>query len=111
MLIRQTAPVFGAANPYQAPGETQVSVSVRELRSYTHYSFDVEQVQREQLGTNVINQQRAIDLTVTHRNRKPDPYTGAAGDATFPKYIILASYGFTFGGRKAPAATTADRSE
>src|SRR5438309_1173738 len=42
------------------------SLSVRELRSYTHYSLDVEQVQREQLGTNVINEQRAIDLTVTH---------------------------------------------
>ena len=66
MLIRQTAPVFGAANPYQTAGETQVSLSVRELRSYTHYSLDVEQVQREQLGTNVINEQRAIDLTVTH---------------------------------------------
>jgi len=66
VLIRQTAPVFGAANPYQTPGETQVNLSVRELRSDTHYSLDVEQVQREQLGTNVINRQRALDVTVMH---------------------------------------------
>jgi hypothetical protein len=32
------------------------------------------------------------------RNRRPNPYTGAAGDATFPDYIILAGYSFRFGG-------------
>jgi len=32
-----------------------------------------------------------------YRNRFPNPYTGNAGDATFPKYIVLASYGYRFG--------------
>jgi len=41
------------------------------------------------------------------RNRFPDPYTGASGDATFPNYIVLASYGYRFGstsGRKTDTA-------
>lgn len=31
------------------------------------------------------------------RNRLPDPYTGAAGDATFPNYIILVGFTHRFG--------------
>ena len=30
------------------------------------------------------------------QNRRPDPYTGLAGDATFPEYIILAGYSYHF---------------
>lgn len=66
MLIRQTAPVFGAANPYQQPGETQVSFSVRQLESDTHYSGAEEQVRRHELGTYVINRQQAGDITLNH---------------------------------------------
>ena len=32
-----------------------------------------------------------------YRNRKPDPYTGAEGDATFPDYVFLGSYSVRFG--------------
>jgi hypothetical protein len=32
-----------------------------------------------------------------YRNRKPDPYTGAEGDATFPDYVFLGSYSIRFG--------------
>ena len=32
-------------------------------------------------------------------NRKPDPYTGIEGDATFPRFILLAGYQMRFGGR------------
>lgn len=39
-----------------------------------------------------------------YRDRFPDPYTGNKGDATFPKHIFLASYGYRFGGSKAPSA-------
>src|SRR5207245_2535810 len=35
-----------------------------------------------------------------YRNRKPDPYTGSRGDATFPKYIALVNYSTRFGGLK-----------
>jgi hypothetical protein len=37
-------------------------------------------------------------------NRKPDPYTGNQGDATFPKVIFLAGYQFRLGGRPAASA-------
>ena len=40
-----------------------------------------------------------------HRNRFPNPYTGNRGDATFPKYIVLASYGYRFGGSSKPDAS------
>jgi hypothetical protein len=36
------------------------------------------------------------------RNRRPNPYTGAEGDATFPDYIVLTGYSYRFppkGGR------------
>ena len=32
-----------------------------------------------------------------YRNRLPDPYTGAKGDATFPDYVFLGSYSVRFG--------------
>jgi hypothetical protein len=34
-----------------------------------------------------------------YRNRFPNPITGNAGDATFPNYIFLISYGYRFGGK------------
>jgi len=37
-------------------------------------------------------------------NRKPNPYTGNAGDATFPRQIFLSSYSWRFGAKKALAA-------
>ena len=42
-----------------------------------------------------------------YRNRFPNPYTGNRGDATFPKYIFLASYGYRFGGSARPNASLA----
>jgi hypothetical protein len=35
----------------------------------------------------------------------PDPYTGASGDATFPNYIFLASYGYRFGSKSGKSDT------
>lgn len=68
MLIRQTAPVFGAAgsSPYSLPGEWQVNLAFRGLRSDTHYRLDERQVERETLGTYVINRQHAADVNVTY---------------------------------------------
>jgi copper chaperone CopZ len=40
-----------------------------------------------------------------YRNRKPDAYTGAFGDATFPKYIVLGAYSLRLGKDKSPAGT------
>ena len=47
---------------------------------------------------------RSSQFTLTvpigyYRMRKPDPYTGALGDATFPDYIVLGSYTYRFGTR------------
>jgi hypothetical protein len=58
--------VFGSSNPYSEPGETQVNVSTRNLRSTDHYNGTVEQVQRQTLDTYVVNLQHAVDLNVTH---------------------------------------------
>jgi hypothetical protein len=42
-----------------------------------------------------------------YRNRFPNPYTGASGDATFPKHIFLLSYGYRFGAKGRPTTDTA----
>ncbi len=67
MLIRQTAPVFGAASKLvPAKGEWQMSLSYRGLESDTHYSGTERQRQRERQATYVINTQQALDLGVSY---------------------------------------------
>lgn len=39
-----------------------------------------------------------------YRYRAPDPYTGAAGDATFPDWVVLGTYSYRFGKAKHVAA-------
>jgi len=59
-------------------------------------------------GISYSNGRQTISLNVPiafYRNRKPDPYTGLQGDATFPRYIMLGSYGFRFGGKRGAQAT------
>jgi hypothetical protein len=66
VLIRNTAPVFGAnRNPYQEPGEWQVSLSTRNLVSNDHYNGKVEQVQRQTLANYVTNKQNLLDLGIS----------------------------------------------
>lgn len=66
MLIRNTAPVFGAnVSPYQQPGEWQVSLSSRNLVSNDHYSGTEEQVQRQRLANFVTNRQNLAELSIT----------------------------------------------
>lgn len=57
--------MFGSSNPYSQPGETQVNLSVRRLRSTDHYNGTIEQLQRQTLQTYVVNTQNAVDLSVT----------------------------------------------
>ncbi len=67
MLIRQTAPVFGAASKLVPDkGEWQVSLSYRTLDSDTHYSGTEHQRYREREKSNVINRQRALDLGISY---------------------------------------------
>lgn len=66
MLIRNTAPVFGAnRSVYQQPGEWQVSLSSRNLVSNDHYNGTAEQVQRQTLANYVTNRQNLADLGIT----------------------------------------------
>jgi len=44
-----------------------------------------------------------------YRNRFPNPYTGNPGDATFPNYIFLASYGRRFGKNQPNTSILANR--
>jgi hypothetical protein len=67
VLIRQTAPVFGAASRLvPAKGEWQVSLSYRQLKSDTHYNGDERQRLRERQATYVINTQQALDIGVSY---------------------------------------------
>jgi hypothetical protein len=58
--------VFGSSNPYSPAGETQITLSTRNLRSTDHYNGAVEQVQRQTLDTYVLNVQHAYDVNITH---------------------------------------------
>jgi len=67
VLIRQAAPVIGSlSSTYLRPGEWQLDVSFRDSTADRHYSLDVEQVQRQQLGTNVVNTQKQTLFNITH---------------------------------------------
>src|SRR5262245_25737379 len=68
VLIRQAAPVIGSiSSTYMRPGEWQLDVSFRDSTADRHYSLDVEQVQRQQLGTNVINTQKQTLFNISHQ--------------------------------------------
>ena len=50
-----------------------------------------------------------LQLNLPHgvyRYRAPDPYTGAAGDATFPDWVVLGTYAYRFGKVKHVAMPT-----
>ena len=67
VLIRQTAPVFGAASRLvPEKGEWQVSLSYRDLDSDTHYSGSEHQRVREREQTFVVNTQQALDIGVSY---------------------------------------------
>lgn|ERR1043166_3477255 len=67
VLIREAAPVIGAAtSTYLRPGEWQLDVSYRDSTATRHYSLDVEQTQRELLGTYVINTQKQTVFNLSH---------------------------------------------
>jgi hypothetical protein len=42
------------------------------------------------------------------RNRRPNPYTGNPGDATFPDYVILFGYSYRFGGESSASRPVPD---
>lgn len=66
MLIRNSAPVFGAnRRPYQEAGEWQFSLASRNLVSNDHYNGTVEQVQRQTLQNYVTNRQNLVDFAIS----------------------------------------------
>jgi hypothetical protein len=67
VLIRESAPLFGAASStYLQPGRWEFDFSVRDSTADRHYSLGVYQAQRQALGTNVINIQRQALFSVSH---------------------------------------------
>ena len=67
VLIREAAPVIGSSSStYLRPGEWQLDTSFRDSTADRHYSLGVEQVQRQILGTNVINTQKQTLFNVSH---------------------------------------------
>lgn len=75
--------LFGASHGWRRPG-TEMFIEPGVSYSYGRHtvSFNVP------LGY--------------YYNRRPNPYTGNAGDATFPRQIFLSSYSWRFGGRTTP---------
>jgi cytochrome oxidase Cu insertion factor (SCO1/SenC/PrrC family) len=78
--------VFGQSHGFRRPG---VEMFVEPGASYAK-------------GRHVYSVQIPVGY---YRNRFPNPYTRNRGDATFPKYIVLASYGYRFGGASKPNAS------
>lgn len=67
VLIREAAPVIGSSSStYLRPGEWQLDVSYRDSTATRHYSLDVEQTQRETLGTYVLNTQKQTVFNLNH---------------------------------------------
>ena len=59
--------MFGAsADPYLQKGEWLFGTAVRGLRSHDHYNGTVEQTQRQDLHTYVVNTQDSLDLSGTY---------------------------------------------
>jgi hypothetical protein len=80
--------LFGDSHGFRRPGvEMFVEPGISYARGRQFYSFNVP------IGY--------------YRNRFPNPYTGASGDATFPKHIFLMSYGYRFGSKGRGTTDTA----
>ena len=72
VLIRQNGPLLGQGmSPDLQPGQYEFNFSIRDSTATKHYNGDVEQVQRQTLGTYVKNTQQAYDFSLryqaTHR--------------------------------------------
>ncbi len=68
VLIRQNGPLLGQGmSPDLAPGQWEFSFSTRTSTADKHYNGDVEQVQRQQLGTYVLNKQHAYDFALRYQ--------------------------------------------
>ena len=73
--------LFGASHGWRRPGtEMFIEPGVSYSKGGHTFSFNVP------IGY--------------YRNRRPNPYTGNAGDATFPRQIFLSSYSWRFGPKK-----------
>jgi hypothetical protein len=68
VLIRQNGPLLGQGmSPDLLPGEWEFSFSTRNSTADKHYRGDVEQVQRQTLGTYVLNKQHAYDFAIRYQ--------------------------------------------
>ena len=68
VLIRQNGPLLGQGmSPDLAPGQFEFSFSTRTSTADKHYNGDVEQVQRQELGTYVLNKQHAYDFALRYQ--------------------------------------------
>jgi hypothetical protein len=67
VLIRQTAPVFGAASRLvPEKGDWHLNVSYRGLDSDDHYSGTEHQRVRDREQTYVVNTQQALDIGLSY---------------------------------------------
>lgn len=73
--------VFGRSDGFRRPGhEVFLEPGLSYSRGRSTVQFDLP---------------RAV-----YRDRAPDPYTGASGDATFPDWVMIGTYSYRFGHAK-----------
>ncbi|HVT19429.1 MAG TPA: hypothetical protein VHQ90_25030 [Thermoanaerobaculia bacterium] len=66
MAARLDAPVLGVQETYTGPNRWQVSTGYRYQRSHRHFVGDVEQVQRAQQGSEVVNNIHLAELGIRY---------------------------------------------
>jgi hypothetical protein len=68
ILIRQTSPLFGTTGAVdQSTGTWTMTLTGRTSTADTHYNGKVRQVQRETLGTYVLNRQHSLTATLGYQ--------------------------------------------
>ncbi|MQA31721.1 MAG: hypothetical protein GEU82_18120 [Luteitalea sp.] len=68
ILIRQTSPMFGTTGSVEeTTGTWTVTMTARSSQADTHYNGKERQLQRETLGTYVLNRQHSVTATIAYQ--------------------------------------------
>ena len=95
ILLRQTAPLFGATGPQQEVGSWTLVFTGRSSTADIHYNGTERQRQRETEGTYVVNRQNSI--------------TGTLGYQLTPRVSLYANVPFVEASWGIPSPRSGDR--
>jgi hypothetical protein len=101
IISRECAPEFGMdGGPYLMPSQWQLDGSFRYLDASKHYNGTNYQIQRDTLGTFVMNRQRILDLGATYG--VTDQFSA---NITIP-YLVAGEWGLPLPSAKAATPTS-----